>query len=105
MVQGIYYVVTGLWPVFNISSFEKLTGPKTDKWLVKMVGLLAASIGVILLLSNGESIIKILGILSAASFALIDIIYVAKRRIPLVYMGDGVLQLILIAGWFMLPPS
>lgn len=98
-IQGIYYVITGLWPAFNISSFEKITGPKTDKWLVKMVGLLAAAIGTVLLLSNGEEIVKILGILSATSFVIIDFIYAFKRRIPLTYLGDGLLQLAFIIGW------
>src|SRR4051794_41964369 len=47
--QGAYYTLTGLWPLVHMASFEAVTGPKTDDWLVRMVGLLAAVIGATLL--------------------------------------------------------
>jgi hypothetical protein len=40
--QAAYYLATGLWPLVHLPSFEAVTGPKTDDWLVHMVGLLAA---------------------------------------------------------------
>jgi hypothetical protein len=40
-LQALYYLATGLWPLVHLSSFEAVTGPKTDDWLVHMVGLLA----------------------------------------------------------------
>jgi hypothetical protein len=43
--QAAYYCLTGIWPLLHLASFEAVTGPKTDDWLVKMVGLLAAVIG------------------------------------------------------------
>ena len=49
--QGIYYVATGLWPILNMRSFEMVTGPKRDKWLVKTVGALITAIGSTLLFS------------------------------------------------------
>ncbi len=45
-LQGIYYVATGLWPILNMRSFEMVTGPKRDKWLVKTVGALITAIGI-----------------------------------------------------------
>lgn len=48
-VQGAYYLLTGLWAVIDIDSFMLVTGPKDDVWLVKMVGLLAASAALTLL--------------------------------------------------------
>ena len=50
-LQGAYYLVTGLWPVIDMRSFELITGPKTDDWLVRTVGVLAASIGLTLLVA------------------------------------------------------
>lgn len=38
--QGIYYVASGLWPLLHMRSFEAVTGPKRDKWLVNTVGAL-----------------------------------------------------------------
>lgn len=45
-VQGIYFLLTGLWPLVSIESFQWVTGPKTDLWLVYCVGCLVAVIGV-----------------------------------------------------------
>ncbi|MGH7661110.1 MAG: hypothetical protein ACRENA_09390 [Vulcanimicrobiaceae bacterium] len=44
-LQAGYYIATGIWPLLSMRSFEAITGPKTDRWLVRMVGLLAATIG------------------------------------------------------------
>jgi hypothetical protein len=45
VAQGLYYRVTGVWPLVNLRTFEAITGPKRDKWLVRTVGILAAAIG------------------------------------------------------------
>jgi hypothetical protein len=37
-LQALYYLATGLWPLVHLPSFEAVTGPKTDDWLVHMVG-------------------------------------------------------------------
>ena len=39
-VLFLVYLATGLWPLFNIESFQQVTGPKTDLWLVRTVGVL-----------------------------------------------------------------
>ena len=49
LAQGLYYVLSGLWPLAHMRSFTAVTGPKTDLWLVKTAGLLIASIGASLL--------------------------------------------------------
>ena len=41
-VQGAYFVLTGIWPLFGINSFQAVTGAKTDLWLVYTVGCLVA---------------------------------------------------------------
>ena len=52
-LQATYYILTGLWPLVHFSSFELVTGPKTDDWLVRMVGLLVVLIGVTLAVAVG----------------------------------------------------
>ena len=42
-----FYVASGLRPIVSMRTFEKVTGPKTDEWLVKTVGLLIAVSGAI----------------------------------------------------------
>ena len=103
LVQGIYFFVFGIWPLFHMKSFLRVTGPKTDLWLVKTVGTILAVIGVALILAwiNAEinTSIIVLAIGSALSLALVEFIYVAKRVISPIYLGDTVVELILIGWW------
>lgn len=46
--QAVFYVLTGIWPSLSMSTFEAVTGPKTDDWLVQTVGVLILVIGVVL---------------------------------------------------------
>jgi hypothetical protein len=97
---GWYYVVTGLWPLASMRSFEAITGPKRDRWLVHMVGLLAAAIGATLISEPGRECrsARRLALASAASFAAIDFAYVAKRRISAVYLLDGIVEVAFIGA-------
>jgi hypothetical protein len=36
--QGAFYLSSGVWPLISMRTFERITGPKTDKWLVKTGG-------------------------------------------------------------------
>ena len=80
-IQAGYYLASGLFPLVSMATFERITGPKVDKWLVQMVGLLAAAIGLSLLVGArrktiDESIFA-LSIASALAFAGIDIVHAA----------------------------
>jgi hypothetical protein len=103
-LQGLYYLVTGLWPLIHLASFEAVTGPKTDDWLVKMVGLLAAVIGAALLTarhsSRGTSEILVLAVGSAAAFAAVDVWYVVQGVIAQVYLADAAVEIGLIVLLF-----
>jgi hypothetical protein len=98
--QSVYYVVTGLWPLVHLSSFEAVTGPKTDDWLVHMVGLLAAAIGIALgaAVRRAEigAAIGVLAISSALAFAAIDLWYGLSGRISAIYFADAMVQLLVI---------
>src|SRR3954453_12803404 len=43
--HALYYAATGIWPLLNIHSFERITGPKVERWLVKTVGALVTAGG------------------------------------------------------------
>jgi|SRR5690625_6866 len=45
IIQGGYFVVTGLWPIFHMRSFEAISGRKKEKWLVKAMGAMIACVG------------------------------------------------------------
>ncbi len=87
----------------SLRSFEAVTGPKVDLWLVKTVGVLVAVIGSALALASRrrrlapEIVLVAAG--SAAALAAIDTVYVAKRRISPVYLLDAAAEIALVAGW------
>lgn len=105
LVQGIYFFVFGIWPIFSMSTFLKITGPKIDLWLVKTVGLILTVIGAVLIVAqaNGEvnTSIIVLAIGSAFSLTAIEFVYVAKRVISPIYLGDAVVELFLIVWWIL----
>ena len=107
--QSAFYVLTGIWPIFSIGTFQKVTGPKTDLWLVKTVGLLIAVIGGVIGLAGHKRRISpeiaMLAAGSAASLTAIDVVYVAKKRISPIYLLDAVAEVGLIALWALVWPS
>ena len=100
LIQGIYFVVTGIWPLLNMASFITATGPKQDTWMAEMVGLLSASIGLTFIVSSLRQSPSpvLLGYAVAASFLAMDITYVAAGEIGRIYLVDAVIQAIFIAA-------
>ena len=102
-VEGWFYVVGGLWPVLNVRSFEWVTGPKVDRWLVKTVGLLLTAIGGVQVAAARRREVPeelaVLGVGVPLALLLVDLTYVSKGRISKVYLLDAVGQLGLIGLW------
>jgi hypothetical protein len=97
LAQAVYYFITGLWPVIDISSFMSVTGPKTDVWLVKMVGLLTVAISITLFTGyKQDTSIKVLALSSALAYMSIDVYYYFNGPLRIVYLGDAILELIII---------
>jgi hypothetical protein len=101
--QAAYYILTGLWPLVHFASFELVTGPKTDDWLVRMVGLLVVLIGVTLAVAVKRDAVQTLEILVLAAgatlaFSFIDIRYAVSGRISRIYLADAALELGLLAA-------
>jgi hypothetical protein len=98
--QGLYFALTGVWALFSIRTFMAVTGPKTDVWLVKTVGLLVLVIGAVLTMAGlrrrttPENVLLAAG--SASALTLIDVYYVARRRISPIYLLDAVAEIFLI---------
>jgi hypothetical protein len=96
--QGWVYVVTGLWPVIHLDSFEFVTGEKYDDFLVHTVGLLLFVVGAVLLLAlrrgrlSAEVVATAAG--TALALCLIDVVYFAVGRLPPIYLLDAVVELV-----------
>jgi uncharacterized membrane protein len=103
ITQGFYYVVAGVWPLVSIGTFQRVTGPKTDLWLVRTVGVLVAVIGEVLILAGIRRRVAVevpvLAASSAAGLAAIDVIYATTGRISRVYLADAAAELVLLGGW------
>lgn len=101
--QGLYYFATGLWPLVDIESFQAVTGPKADLWLVRTVGLLVMAIGGALLIAARRGTITpetlFLAIASALALAGIDLFYALTDVIRDIYLADAVAELVLVAAW------
>ena len=103
ILQGGYFFLTGIWPLISISTFQMVTGPKTDRWLVKTVGSLIAIVGLVLLaagLHNNVTFeIFALATGSAAALALVDINYSLRHVISRIYLLDAVVEVAIIILW------
>lgn len=101
--QAIYYALTGVWSLVSIKTFQKVTGPKVDIWLVKTVGTLVLVIGGVLGMAAKKGRvtpeIALLATGSAAGLAAIDVVYATKKRISPIYLLDALAEGGLIALW------
>ena len=99
-LMGWYYLVTGVWPLLHIRSFEWITGRKTDTWLVKAVGGLVTTTGATLLLAAERDAVgpevAALAAGNAVALTAVDVVYVVKGRIRWVYLLDAVLEIALL---------
>jgi hypothetical protein len=103
IAQGIYTILTSLWPIIHIKSFLFITGPKTDVWLVKLVSLLLLCMGISFLMEVSQKhlsvTIKQLALNSAVVLFVVDLYYSYYNIIPEVYVIDGFIQLLFICLW------
>lgn len=103
LAQGAYFALTGIWPLVSIRTFMRVTGPKTDIWLVKTVGVIVLAVGAVLLVAGARRAVTpeiyLLAVATAGGLAGIDVYYVAKRTIDKVYLADAAAETALIALW------
>jgi hypothetical protein len=101
--QGAYFLLTGVWPLLSIDTFQRVTGPKTDLWLVKTVGVLVAVIGIVLVTAGVRQRVTpevlLLGVGTALGLTAIDVVYVTKRVIRPIYLLDAAIEIVLVTLW------
>jgi len=101
--QGVFYLLSGLWPMINLKSFEKVTGPKEDDWLVKTTGGLIAAAGATILSAGlrkdqpmetafiGGGHALVLG--TSAGY------YASIGRVSKIYFLDAITEYALVGAW------
>lgn len=107
LAHALYFVVGGLWSVASRRSFEAITGPKTDYWLVRTVGGLLTAVGAVIGLAGARRRItpeiRWLAIATSGALAAIDVIYTTTGRLRPVYLLDALVNAALIGGWLARP--
>lgn len=105
VVHGAFYVATGLWPLVHYRSFEKVTGPRADRWLVKTFGAVIAAVGVSLLLGGfrraRRRALKPVGTGVSLATGLANLLYAGRGRISPVYLTDAVAEAALFGAWLL----
>jgi len=104
--QAVFYVGTGVWPLVHRGSFERVTGPKTDFWLAQTVGVLVTAVGGGLAhaVASGREVspeLRTVACGSGVGLALVDVLFVMRRRISPIYLLDAAAEVGLAAGWFL----
>lgn len=104
-VQGLYYIISGLWAQVSIETFMKVTGPKTDIWLVKIVGLLLVVSGVVLILSTLRRRVPLeIAVLATGNAVVligVELVYVLNGTISPIYLLDALIEAAFILGWIL----
>ena len=101
--HGVFNVISGLWPLVSMGTFERVTGPKADRWLVQTVAGLMVANGVTQLSGatsrEGVRLAGLIGRSTAAVLAGIDLAYAHQGRISRVYLLDAAVELGWVALW------
>jgi hypothetical protein len=101
--QGLYFFLTGIWPLVHVDSFLWVTGPKTDIWLVKTVGALlipvSIAIGLGYFIKTDQRSLLVLAMGTNIAFICIDVYYSVTDVISDIYMADAVVEACLLLGW------
>jgi hypothetical protein len=103
ILQGGYFLATGIWPLISRRTFERVTGPKADFWLAQTVGVLVTTIGVGLLAAEWRNRvtpeIELLAVASAGGLGLSESYFAARGRISIVYFVDALIEAAFVACW------
>jgi hypothetical protein len=100
VAQGAYYVVTGLWPVLHLRSFEAVTGKKRNGWLIRALGGAIAAVGAALLASDSAAPRRArrLGLGAAVALGVTGMFLVVTRRGSRAYV-EATIEAGFAAAW------
>jgi len=103
LVQGVWDVALGAWPLLDPRSYQELTGAKQDVWLARSVGMLLALVGASLLFARARRSIgaetMFLAIASALALAFADVLVATSGAGTNAYLIDAALQLVFAGVW------
>ncbi len=102
-LHGTYCVVGGLWPLLHMASFEAVTGPKEDDWLVRSVAGILFVVGAVLLREGFRGRVST-GVRTmaggvAAVLGIVAVVSSLAGFISWLYFIDGLFHLAFSVAW------
>jgi hypothetical protein len=108
-LHGVFNVLSGAWPLVHRRSFEAVLGPKRDYWLVSTVALLLLGNGTAQLTApdsaDGMAVARRLGMVTATSLALVDLVNVPRGRLSRMYLADAAVEAAWVLAWANVKPA
>jgi hypothetical protein len=113
-LQGLYYGVTGVWPLVSVRTFKLVTGEQgktdnlqtgldADHWLLMTVSVLITAISGTLIVAAVRKTqaleLAVLAIAAAAGLTAIDVTYTMRGLILPIYLVDAAVEIALILSW------
>lgn len=99
-LQGTWYLLSGAWALVHRPSFEAVTGPKREYWLVQATAGLTMAIGAVLALPDRQREAnrrtRLLSVLSALAFAGVELRHGLPGRIRPVYLADAAVEALFV---------
>ncbi|GAB0157916.1 hypothetical protein CHRYSEOSP005_32100 [Chryseobacterium sp. Alg-005] len=103
LVQGIYFFITGVWPLIHLKSFMEVTGPKTDIWLVQTVAVLILSHSMLFFYIAFKKrilpVYALMGMITTSGLAIIELYYYFQGTLKWVYFIDSVIEILFFIYW------
>lgn len=103
--QGAYNLFGGLWPLLHMRSFEAITGPKDDSWLVRTVAGILVVVGVVLLRDafrgHVAQSVRFMAAGISTVLAIVAIVSSLAGFISWLYFFDGLIHLAFALAWML----
>ncbi|MGE3798790.1 MAG: hypothetical protein AB7G88_13230 [Thermomicrobiales bacterium] len=101
--HALYFGIGGLWSVVHKRSFQAISGPKVDYWLVRTVGGLLTVVGAVIAMAGVRDRItpeiRWLAVGASSVLTVIDVVYSVRKRVRRTYLFDAAANGVVIIGW------
>jgi len=101
--QGVYYILTGLWPWLALGASQETSREISEHWSVLTLGLLTIVIGLSLCVAGfrreGTGAIFCLALGTPVVLVVAEGFFVGKRYLPATYLLDAIVEVALAALW------
>lgn len=103
LLHGIYLMITALWALLFLNSFVKITGIKTDIWLVKTIAILLLPYSLLFMWKSTHTpklpVVNVVAVMLCMGLTTINAYYYAEGVLGTFYMIDAWIEIFLSVWW------